>query len=287
MKILVLGGNGILASHLKEIVSGSEWYFSTSKDADLRDYHQTLKLFKLINPTFIIHLAANVGKPLKNHATLLTDNILINTNVIKVCHECNIQRAIFCSSFYIFPNNCNDTTIDNIDNGPPINSNYGYAYAKRLIIHLCKAYNEQYNREYIPIIPINVYGKYSLNQSSLISILLNKAISSNNYESIFVNDLEQPIFNQYLYATDAARLIIDILFNYKNTCPLILTSPTKYTISEIIDVMENITSNKFILNINTEFNYKHIVSSLEFNYTSLEQGIQLVWNWLKLHYQHF
>ena len=65
----------------------------SSKDCDLKDYHSSMTYFTLINPTHVIHLAANVGGLFKNMAQkvqMFETNMLINTNVLQACHNCNI-----------------------------------------------------------------------------------------------------------------------------------------------------------------------------------------------------
>jgi GDP-L-fucose synthase len=61
--------------------------------------------------------------------------------------------------------------------GPPHDSNYGYAYAKRMVDVLNKAYGEQHGRCYTSVIPTNVFGpwdNYSLEDSHVIPGLVHK-----------------------------------------------------------------------------------------------------------------
>ena len=64
-----------------------------------------------------------------------------------------------------------------IHNGPPHDSNYGYAYAKRMIDVQNRAYKDQYGHMYTSVIPTNIYGphdNYHLVDSHVIPGLIHK-----------------------------------------------------------------------------------------------------------------
>jgi hypothetical protein len=66
-------------------------------------------------------------------ATLLRDNLLINDNVLEACRRYNCM-LISCLSTCVFPDKV-EYPLDEtkLHLGPPHSSNFGYAYAKRLI----------------------------------------------------------------------------------------------------------------------------------------------------------
>lgn len=143
--ILVTGGRGLVGSAICEFIkreqvsntNDEDWHFVSSKDGDLRIKSDAEKLFKEIKPTHVVHLAACVGglfKNMKNQATMFSDNIIINHNVIDICHHFKVKKLVSCLSTCIFP----DKTTYPIDEtmihlGEPHSSNFGYAYAKRML----------------------------------------------------------------------------------------------------------------------------------------------------------
>jgi len=146
--ILVTGGSGLVGEAVKFIVKnekdqrfkalpGEEWIFLSSKEGDLRDFQATKSIFEKYCPTHIIHLAASVGglfKNMKYKADMLRDNLLINDNILQCAHDFKIKKMVSCLSTCIFPDKTSypiDETM--VHNGPPHDSNFGYAYAKRLI----------------------------------------------------------------------------------------------------------------------------------------------------------
>lgn len=117
---------------------GKYWiYLEIRHQFSFRSFEQTKAIFERHQPTHVLHLAACVGglfKNMRQKAELFRDNFLINDNVIHNAHEAKVEKVVSCLSTCIFP----DKTTYPIDeemihNGPPHDSNFGYAYAKRMI----------------------------------------------------------------------------------------------------------------------------------------------------------
>ena len=160
----------------------NDYIYLSSKGCDLTNYDMTYGVFKKYNPTHVIHLAAYVGGLYKNmnqKVEMLEKNTLININVLKVCHELNINNVISCLSTCIFPDKTTYPIDENmLHDGKPHCSNDAYAYSKRLLDTLSKSYREEYNRNYTCIIPTNIYGEndnYSLEDGHVIPALIHKA----------------------------------------------------------------------------------------------------------------
>jgi GDP-L-fucose synthase len=146
--VLVTGGSGLVGQAVQFTINSEkeppfgkseseEWIFLTSKDGDLRKMEATKNIFEKYRPTHVLHLAAMVGglfRNMKHKAEMYRDNVLINDNVIHCAHEFKVQKVVSCLSTCIFPDETTypiDETM--IHNGPPHDSNSGYAYAKRMI----------------------------------------------------------------------------------------------------------------------------------------------------------
>ena len=103
----------------------------------LRSYDETKAIFAKYQPTHVLHLAACVGglfKNMRQKADFYRDNTLMNDNVINCSHENKVNKLVSCLSTCIFPDKTTypiDETM--VHSGPPHESNFGYAYAKRMI----------------------------------------------------------------------------------------------------------------------------------------------------------
>ncbi|KAJ3277288.1 GDP-L-fucose synthase, partial [Borealophlyctis nickersoniae] len=173
--ILVTGGTGLVGSAIRHIIDTSPdpryakrpnetWVFCTSRDADLRDYAQTKRLFETHRPTRVIHLAALVGglyNNMKKKAEFYRDNAVMNDNVLHLAYLMKVKKVVSCLSTCIFPDKTTypiDETM--IHNGPPHESNFGYAHAKRMIDVINRAYHDQYGCNFTSVIPTNIFGPH-------------------------------------------------------------------------------------------------------------------------------
>tara|TARA_B100001540_G_C15803063_1_gene640777 strand:- start:557 stop:1492 length:936 start_codon:yes stop_codon:yes gene_type:complete len=233
MNILITGGTGLVGKALESIKSQYPLYnfiFLSSKDADLTKIEDTRNKFKEIQPKMVIHLAACVGglfKNMNNKVDMYEKNILINLNVLKVCHELRVTKLVSCLSTCIFPNKISYPIDESVlHNGPPHDSNDAYAYAKRMMEIHSKAYQEQYNNNFICIIPTNIYGEhdnYSLEDGHVIPSLIHKCfLAKKNKEKFTVLGTGIPL-RQFIYSKDLAELIMWSLLKYEERSSIILS----------------------------------------------------------------
>ncbi|KRY20661.1 Alpha-N-acetylglucosaminidase [Trichinella patagoniensis] len=237
--VLVTGASGLIGRAMQAVIAEAaknyevnmNWIFVSSKDADLTDYVQTKRMFRVNKPTAVIHLAAKVGGlfcNLDNNLSFFRENMMINDNVLRCAHEHNVKRVISCLSTCIFPDNTTYPLDENmIHLGPPHESNMGYAYAKRMLDMLSSLYNRQYGYCYTSIIPCNVFGphdNFSLKNGHSIPALIHKCyLAKENNTPLVVFGTGKPL-RQYIYSLDLARLIIWALENYKEPTPIIFAT---------------------------------------------------------------
>ena len=164
--VLVTGGTGLVGKAIQDFLTTEEntpekWIFLGSKDGDLRNRADTEAIFEKHKPTHVLHLAAKVGglfANMKQKVEFFRENILINDNIMECCRIYKVKKLVSFLSTCIFP----DKTTYPIDetmlhNGPPHASNEGYAYAKRLIDTLNRAYAEEYGCNFTAIIPTSKF----------------------------------------------------------------------------------------------------------------------------------
>lgn len=261
MKLLITGGNGLVGRALQKVLQHSSYQLllPSSKECNLENYNETLCYFKLHCPTFVIHLAANVGGLYKNmneKVEMLEKNVLINMNVLKCAHLCGVEKMISCLSTCIFPN---DTTYPihekMLHDGPPHNSNDAYAYAKRLLEIHSRIYNEQYGTNFICVIPTNIYGphdNFSIKDGHVIPSLIHKCfLAKQKGEPFIIRGTGKPL-RQFIYSEDLAQLIIWTLEMYNEKDNIILSVDEKDEVS-ILQVAEEIAKN-FHYEKNIQFN---------------------------------
>lgn len=304
--ILVTGGYGLVGSAIKTISKNYDYdfIFLSSKECDLTNYTDTFELFSNYAPDYVIHLAACVGglfKNMKHKVDMFEKNILINTNVLKICHEIGVKKVVSCLSTCIFP----DKTTYPIDetmlhNGAPHFSNDAYAYAKRMLDVQSRAYQEQYNDNFICVIPTNIYGPYdnfNLQDSHVIPGLIHKCYLAKQKGEPFVIAGTGTPLRQFIYSEDLAILILWALENYNEAEPIILS------VSENDEKSINFVATC----IAKKFNYENIIFDKEkpdgqfkktannskllakiqnFSFTPIEEGISKTVEWFEENYKN-
>lgn len=217
-KVLVTGGSGLVGKHLKKILPDATYI--SSKDCDLRDQRQVYDLFETIKPTSVIHLAAKVGGIKDNiakPAEYFEDNVLMNTNLLKISYEYGVKQFIGILSTCIYPDKVENYPMKEEDMflGPPTPTNFSYGYAKRSLAVQIDAYNQQYDTHYNYLIPCNLYGEFdnfeNENKMHFLTALLYKIKNSQN-DQIELLGTGKPL-RQFMYAKDFAEIIKQTLEN--------------------------------------------------------------------------
>lgn len=232
MKVLVTGGSGLVGTAIRKISSryNYEFVFPQSKNYNLENLNSTIELFKKEKPDYVIHLAACVGglyKNMNNKVEMLEKNLQINYNVIKCCHDYGVKKCISCLSTCIFPDKTSYPINESmLHNGEPHTSNDAYAYAKRMLEIHCKAYREQYNDDFVCVIPTNIYGpadNYHLEDAHVIPALIHKCyLNKKNNEPFTIRGSGKPL-RQFIYSEDLAELIMWVLEKYTKKDTIILS----------------------------------------------------------------
>ena len=240
--ILVTGGHGLVGKAIQKISQDYrnkyQFHFLSSKECDLTDWESTSGFFYMLQPDYVIHLAACVGGLFKNinyKVDMLEKNLLINYNVLKCSHIFKVEKLISCLSTCIFPDKTTYPINEKmLHDGPPHHSNDAYAYAKRMLDIHSKAYRENYNSNFICVIPTNIYGKhdnYSLEDGHVIPALIHRCyLSKKNNENFVVKGTGKAL-RQFIYSEDLAKLMLWSLIFYNKKENIILSNSPENEVS--------------------------------------------------------
>lgn len=113
-------------------------------------------------PDCVFLSAARVGGILANShfpVEFLLDNLAIEINVITSCHRYDVRRLIVFGSNCAYPRDAAQPIPESaLLTGPLEPTNSAFATAKIAAIELCRAYNQQYGRHYLVVMPTGLYG---------------------------------------------------------------------------------------------------------------------------------
>ena len=238
-KIYITGHNGMVGSACWRALKDKSYkniIGYSSKDLDLRDQKKVFEIIKSEKPDVIINAAARVGGILENSQKpyeFLMDNMLIQNNLIKTAHELNIEKFIFLGSSCIYPKMAPQPLKEEyLLTGPLEETNQWYAIAKISGVKLIEALREQYNRDYISLMPANLYGpgdNYDLETSHVLPAMLRKfhEAKENNKSEVILWGTGNPK-REFLHVDDLARAVV---FSIEN--PL---SDSLYNIGSLMEV---------------------------------------------------
>jgi len=241
MTILVTGSDGLVGSALRELISENV-YFATRKDADLTSYQETEALFNKIKPEKVIHLAAlvgGIGGNLMHSGEYFRDNLQININTLEAARKTNVKKLVSFMSTCVFPNEGPyPLTPNSLHLGQPHPSNFGYAYAKRMLEVQSRAYRAQWGLDYVVAIPTNIFGprdNFNLIEGHVVPALIHKTyLAKKEKTNLTVWGSGKPL-REFIYSKDVAKITLWMLDNYSDSDPLILTSGTETSIRDLVD----------------------------------------------------
>jgi len=297
-KVLITGGTGLVGSSLnfKNCVKLS------SKDCDLRNAQQTYDLFEEIKPDKVVHCAAKVGGVYSNmtyKGEYFHDNIMINTNVLEASRRAGVKRVLSFLSTCVFPKDVDyPLTEEKMHIGPPHESNYPYAYVKRMLDIQSRAYREQYGCDFVSVIPVNLYGpndNFNLENSHVVPALIRKCYEAKISNKPFVVWGTGKPYREFIYIKDVAKLTEWALNNYYDEEPVIFTSAVETSISELVEVITKCFSfdGKIVFDKSMpdgqyrkpSSNKKLLSHVPDFQFTSLEDGIAETCEWFQKKYE--
>ena len=184
-KIYVAGHRGMVGSALVRVLQAKGYtniLARTRDELDLLNQQDTYAFLREEKPDYIFIAAAKVGGIVANNtyrADFIYQNLQIETNLIHGAHLAGIQRLMFLGSSCIYPRDCPQPIKEEyLLTGPLEPTNEAYAIAKIAGIKLCEAYNHQHGRQYISVMPTNLYGindNYDLETSHVLPALIRKA----------------------------------------------------------------------------------------------------------------
>jgi GDP-L-fucose synthase len=183
-KIYIAGHRGMVGSacwRALEAEGYSNLVGKTSKELDLRDQKAVEEFIKSETPVAIIDAAAKVGGILANDTypyEFLMDNMLIQNNLIRSAHKNDVPKFIFLGSSCIYPKFAPQPLKEEyLLTGSLEPTNEWYAIAKISGVKLIEALRKQYGRDYVSLMPTNLYGpndNFDLKSSHVLPAMIRK-----------------------------------------------------------------------------------------------------------------
>lgn len=164
-RVYIAGARGMVGSALVRALEHSgeaELLTPTRAALDLRDQVAVERFFRHERPDVVFLAAARVGGIAANDRfrwEFLAQNLAIELNVLAAANDVGTRRVVFFGSSCIYPKMATQPiTEDSLLTGPLEATNEPYAIAKIAGIKLVEAANAQFGREWVSLMPTNLYG---------------------------------------------------------------------------------------------------------------------------------
>jgi GDP-L-fucose synthase len=224
----------------------------SSKELDLRDQRAVFNMLEREKPEAIIDAAAKVGGILANSKypyEFLMDNMLIQNNLIKAAHELDVPKFIFLGSSCIYPKMAPQPLKEEyLLSGQLEETNQWYAIAKISGVKLIEALREQYNRDYVSLMPTNLYGpgdNYDLKTSHVLPAMLRKfhEAKENNHSDVVLWGTGSPK-REFLHVDDLANAVVYALENKMEESLFNVGSEVEISIKKLAQLIQKITGHE-------------------------------------------
>jgi GDP-L-fucose synthase len=298
-KIYIAGHRGMVGSAIWRTLTAKGYtnlIGASSSELDLRNQLAVREFFAKEQPEVVIDAAARVGGILANNNypyQFIMENMLIQNNLIDSALQAGIEKFIFLGSSCIYPRLApqplKEECLLTSDLEP---TNEWYAIAKITGVKACQAIRKQFAKDYVSLMPTNLYGTYDnfdLNTSHVLPAMMRKFHEAklNNHAPVSLWGSGTPL-REFLFVDDMAEAVV---FALENTLPDYLYNigtGVDLTIKELAETIQKITGHqgeiiwdatkpdgtpRKLMDISKmhELGWKHKVD--------LEEGIQMTYDW--------
>lgn len=224
LKIYIAGHRGMVGSAVWRALE-SKGYTNligkTSAALDLRNQTAVKDFYKQEKPDIVIDAAARVGGILANNDfpyQFLMENMQIQNNLIDNALKSSIEKFIFLGSSCIYPKFAPQPLKEEYlltDTLEPTNE--WYAIAKITGVKACQAIRKQFNKDYVSLMPTNLYGyfdNFDLKTSHVLPAMLRKfhEAKENNNSDVTLWGSGTPM-REFLFVDDMAEAVVYALEN--------------------------------------------------------------------------
>ncbi len=300
-KMIITGGTGMVGSAFKRVLPEAEY----PNRLQLEDMTRNAYYKGSFTDKQVIHLAAKVGGVKANTeqvANFYMENANLNERILYSAHRSGANKVLSLLSTCVYPDAPYinyPLTEDQLHLGPPHHSNFGYAYAKRMVDVMSRAYRQQYGCNFITAIPNNLYGEndnFDLENSHVIPALIRKVWEAkiNKEPSVFCWGDGSPL-REFTYSEDIAHILLFLMENYDEPEPINIGNTNEYSIKEVVEMICDILGYDGELEWQTDQpsgQYRKPSSNQKLldlgwkkeNYTPLKEGLKKTCKWFIMNY---
>ena len=253
-KIYIAGHRGMVGSAVWRALKQKGYtnlLGKTSAELDLRNQQAVIQFYATEKPEVVIDAAAKVGGILANNDypyQFLMENMQIQNNLIDGALNAGIEKFIFLGSSCIYPKLAPQPLKEEYllnDSLEPTNE--WYAIAKITGVKTCQAIRKQFNKDYVSLMPTNLYGyfdNFDLETSHVLPAMLRKFHQAKeNNTSVKLWGSGTPM-REFLFVDDMAEAVVYALENELPEYLYNVGSGKDITIKELAETIQQVTGHQ-------------------------------------------
>ena len=245
-RIVVTGGAGFLGTYfqqelLQRGLKSENLLIPLIDEYDLTEEADVIRMYRDMDPTVVIHLAAEVGgigANRDNPGRFFYANMAMGLHLIEHARLHEVKKFVQVGTICAYPKH---TPVpfreEHLWDGYPEETNAPYGIAKKALLVMLQAYRRQYGLNGIYLLPVNLYGpgdNFDPHTSHVIPALIRKfcvAVDTNQHEVTAWGTGSAS--REFLYVQDAARGIALATERYDDPDPVNLGAGCEITIKEL------------------------------------------------------
>jgi len=253
-KIYIAGHRGMVGSAVWRALEKKGYtnlLGKTSSELDLTNQQAVNDFYNQEKPVVVIDAAARVGGILANNDypyQFLMENMQIQNNLIDGALNAGIEKFIFLGSSCIYPKFAPQPLKEEYlltDSLEPTNE--WYALAKITGVKTCQAIRKQFNKDYISLMPTNLYGyfdNFDLETSHVLPAMLRKFHDAKlNNTAVKLWGSGTPM-REFLFVDDMAEAVVYALENELPEYLYNIGSGKDITIKELAETIQQVTAHQ-------------------------------------------
>ncbi|MBT5750642.1 MAG: GDP-L-fucose synthase [Flavobacteriales bacterium] len=297
-KIYIAGHKGMVGSAVMRALKQKGYtnlLGKTSTELDLRNQQAVINFYASEKPDVVIDAAAKVGGILANNDypyQFLMENMQIQNNLVDGALNAGIEKFIFLGSSCIYPKFAPQPLKEEyLLTGSLEPTNEWYAIAKITGVKACQAIRKQFNKDYVSLMPTNLYGyfdNFDLETSHVLPAMLRKFHEAKeNNTAVKLWGSGTPM-REFLFVDDMAEAVVFALENKLPEYLYNIGSGKDITIKELAETIQKVTGNQGEIIWDTEkpdgtprkLMDVSKMAALGWEYkTELKEGIEKTYSW--------
>ena len=298
-KIYIAGHRGMVGSAVWRALVNKGYtnlIGKTSKELDLKNQEAFFSFLEKEKPDAIIDAAARVGGILANNDypyQFIMENMQIQNNLIDGALKNGIEKFIFLGSSCIYPKFAAQPLREEYLLSDALEpTNEWYAIAKITGVKACQAIRKQFGKDYVSLMPTNLYGYYDnfdLKTSHVLPAMIRKfhEAKQNENPDVTLWGSGSPM-REFLFVEDMAEAVLYALENRLPEHLYNVGSGKDITIKELAETIQKVVGYQGEIVWDTDkpdgtprkLMDVSKMRNIGWRYTTeLEDGIEKTYNW--------